>query len=98
MLGCEQRLQGGIQRRCLQRIEAQGTVRVNHMMGDVATDNRSLGLLNGLLAPDHRVQVRGHADRGQRIHRPTLRVSRLLRWLPSNCRLNPWQLSWIWLA
>jgi hypothetical protein len=27
-------------------------------------------LLNGLLTPDHRVQVRGHPDRGQRLHRP----------------------------
>jgi hypothetical protein len=42
------------------------------MMGDVVTNNRPLGLLNGLLTFDHRVQVRSHADRGQRVHRPTV--------------------------
>ncbi len=70
MLGVQQRLQGRIQCRGLQRIQAQGTVWVDHVMGDVATQNRPLSLLNGLLTPDHRVQVRGHPDRGQRLHRP----------------------------
>ena len=34
-LSCQQRLQSGVQRRRLQRIETQYTVRVDHMVGDI---------------------------------------------------------------
>ena len=84
----EQRFQAGIERRRLERIEAQCTVRINHMVGDVATHNRSLGLFNGLLVSI--IEFRFAVTRtGQRIHRPTVRVSRLAPLAPSNCRLIP---------
>ena len=70
MLGVQQRHQGLIQCGGLQRVQAQGSGWVGHVMGDIAAQDRPLSLLGGLLTPDHRVQIRGHPDRGQRLHRP----------------------------
>ena len=72
MLGVQQCLQGVIQCRGLQRVQAQSTTWVDHVMGDIGAQNRPLSLFNGLLTPDHRVQIRGHPDRGQRLHRPNV--------------------------
>src|SRR5829696_4718402 len=43
---CQQSLQRGVQSRCLQWIEAQHIIRINHVMSNVATDDGPLGLLN----------------------------------------------------